>query len=44
MADKIGKGGQFPSIELTIAGGGKLRLPEDINTDYAFVLFYRGHW
>ena len=44
MADKIGKGGQFPSIELNVAGGGKLRLPEDINTDYAFVLFYRGHW
>ena len=44
MSDKIDKGGQFPDIELAIAGGGKLRLPADIDTPYAFILFYRGHW
>ena len=44
MSNKIDKGGQFPDIELAIAGGGKLRLPADIDTPYAFILFYRGHW
>ena len=44
MSGKIDKGGQFPDIELAIAGGGKLHLPADIDTPYAFILFYRGHW
>ncbi len=44
MADKIDKGGQFPEVELKIAGGGKLSLPGDIETTHAFVLIYRGHW
>ncbi len=44
MADKINKGGQFPDIELKIAGDGKLSLPKDIESSHAFVLFYRGHW
>ena len=44
MSDKIDKGGQFPDIELAIVGGGSLRLPAGIDTPYAFILFYRGHW
>ncbi len=44
MGKKIDKGGQFPEIELSIAGGGKLSIPSEIDTPYAFVLFYRGHW
>ena len=44
MSNKIDKGGQFPGIELNIAGGDRLRLPADIDMPYAFILFYRGHW
>ncbi len=35
---------QFPDITLNVAGGGSINLPADIDTPYAIVLFYRGHW
>ena len=44
MNDKIDKGGRFPDVELAVVGGGKLHVPTDIGTPYAFILFYRGHW
>jgi hypothetical protein len=44
MADKLNLLDTFPSISLEIAGGGPLRLPEDIETPYAILLFFRGHW
>ena len=44
MSDKIDNGGQFPDLELSIVGAGKLSIPGDINTPCALVLFYRGHW
>ena len=44
MNDKIDSGGQFPDLELSIVGAGKLSIPGDIDTPYALVLFYRGHW
>ncbi len=44
MAEKLTAGDQFPAIELSIAGGNKVMLPEAINTPFAIVLFYRGHW
>ncbi len=44
MNNKLNKGDPFPEMTLSIAGGGKLVLPADIDTPYAFVLFYRGHW
>ena len=34
----------FPSVSLSLAGGGTLTLPQDIETPYAILLFYRGHW
>jgi hypothetical protein len=34
----------FPSITLFIAGGGTLTVPDEIETPYAILLFYRGHW
>ena len=34
----------FPSITLSIPGGGTLTLPEEVETPYAILLFYRGHW
>ena len=44
MADKLNLGDTFPSLTLTIAGGGALTLPVDLRTPYAILLFYRGHW
>jgi hypothetical protein len=43
-ANKIGSGEKFPQLMLQIAGAGTLTLPDDIDTPYAVVLFYRGHW
>lgn len=44
MSSKLNQGEQFPEIQLSIAGAGKLTIPTDIQTPYAFLLFYRGHW
>ncbi len=41
---KLGPGDLFPEMTLIIAGGRDIVLPNDIDTDYAIVLFYRGHW
>ena len=35
---------QFPDIELSIAGGGTLSLPKDVEGSWTYVLFYRGGW
>ena len=42
--DKLGPGDAFPELRLDIVGGDDLVLPRDIDTPYAIVLFYRGHW
>jgi hypothetical protein len=44
MADQLVTGNTFPELKLSIAGGDALTLPNDIDTPYAVVLFYRGHW
>jgi hypothetical protein len=44
MSEKLKSGDKLPSIVLDLVGGGKLTLPADISTDFAVVLFYRGHW
>ncbi len=44
MAEKLNLLDSFPSMTLSIVGGGSLRVPDDISTPYAVVLFYRGHW
>lgn len=44
MADKLNLMDQFPEIVLTTAAGEQIRLPADVECDYAVVLFYRGHW
>jgi len=44
MADKLNLLDRFPDITLTSTGGEVIRIPADIETDYAVVLFYRGHW
>lgn len=44
MPEKLDLLDTFPSITLELAGGGSLTLPEQLDTPYAIVLFYRGHW
>ena len=44
MAEKLQQGDRFPSMTFELAGGGTLRIPEDMPGRYAAVLFYRGHW
>ena len=44
MTDKLTAGDTFPNLELSIAGAGTISLPDAIETPFAIVLFYRGHW
>lgn len=44
MAQQLEPGDTFPELTLHSAGGGTITLPADIDTPYAVVLFYRGHW
>lgn len=41
---KLETGDTFPQLKLKAAGGQDFVLPDEINSDYAIVLFYRGHW
>ena len=44
MADKLGPGDLFPSMTLSLVGGGEVNLPERLDAKYNVALFYRGHW
>jgi hypothetical protein len=44
MGDKLQQGDRFPALTLKLVQGGTIRLPDEIPTRYAAVLFYRGHW
>ncbi|MFT4561945.1 MAG: hypothetical protein ACI9BW_001688 [Gammaproteobacteria bacterium] len=44
MGEKLKSGDKLPPIVLDLVGGGAVALPGDVNTDFAVVLFYRGHW
>lgn len=44
MTGKLVGGDTFPELTLDIAGDGQLALPNDIDTPFAILLFYRGHW
>lgn len=43
-ANMLNPGDQFPATTLRTAAGEQIRLPDAIDSDYAVVLFYRGHW
>lgn len=34
----------LPDLELKVGESEVVRLPQDLETDYAILLFYRGHW
>ncbi|HJP35491.1 MAG TPA: hypothetical protein QF901_05835 [Gammaproteobacteria bacterium] len=44
MSDKLRSGDTFPPVTLNLVGGGSVTLPDEIESDFAAVLFYRGHW
>jgi hypothetical protein len=44
MGEKLQQGDRFPSLTLNLVDGGTIRLPDQVPTRYAAVLFYRGHW
>ena len=44
MADKLYEGDAFPSITVNLVGGGTMTIPDDRDSKYLVVLFYRGHW
>jgi len=44
LADKLNLLDTFPEVTLTTVEDAQIHLPRDIGTDYAVVLFYRGHW
>lgn len=41
---KLDAGDVLPDLTLNVGESDKINLPGDITTDYAIVLFYRGHW
>ena len=44
MGEKLQQGDRFPALTLKLVQGGTIRLPDEIPTRYAAILFYRGHW
>jgi peroxiredoxin len=42
--NKLDAGDQLPDFNLQVGEGNIINLPSDISTDYAIILFYRGHW
>lgn len=42
--EKLGPGDVFPELKFRASDRSEFVLPRDIATDYAIVLFYRGHW
>ena len=44
MTKKLGAGDSFPKMTLKLLDGGSFTVPDDINSKYMVLLFYRGHW
>ncbi len=44
MADKLNLADTFPALRLSFTDGTALEVPSELNTAYAILLFYRGHW
>jgi peroxiredoxin len=44
MGEKLKQGDRFPPLTLKLVSGGTIRIPSEIPTRYAALLFYRGHW
>ena len=44
MAEKLNAGDTFPRMTIQLLGGNALTIPDDLESKYTLVLFYRGHW
>ena len=44
MERKLDTGDALPRVTLKLVGGESVTLPDDLETPYGVVLFYRGHW
>ena len=44
VGEKLRIGDTFPSVTLNLVGGSSVTLPDELESDFAVVLFYRGHW
>jgi peroxiredoxin len=44
MTTTLEPGDSFPEMSLNLVGGGTIDLPGDLKSNYAVILFYRGHW
>ncbi len=44
MGKMLGTNDQFPTLTLTLVSGGTVRIPDDMPTPYAILLFYRSNW
>ena len=41
---QLNMGDQLPEFTLKVGESNSVTLPTDIETDFAIILFYRGHW
>ena len=44
MGQKLNTGDAFPKLELRLPDGKTLTVPDDLDSKYTALLFYRGHW
>lgn len=44
MSTRLNNDQRFPSLPLSVVGGGSLHLPDDLAGKYAVILIYRGYW
>ena len=42
--NQLDSGDTLPDITLKVGEHDSISLPSDIDSDYAIILFYRGHW
>ncbi len=44
MAEQLNTGDTFPILNLQLVGGVTMTVPDDFDSKYGVILFYRGHW
>jgi peroxiredoxin len=44
VAKQLNPGDRFPSYTVALTQGEKLHIPEDLQGEYAVIIFYRGVW
>ncbi|HEY5543253.1 MAG TPA: hypothetical protein VIM04_08365 [Candidatus Binatia bacterium] len=44
MARQLGPNDPFPTYTVSTADGGRMKIPADLEGEYAVIIFYRGVW